>query len=276
MPLCPVNQRIPRLSNVAVLRFALPVEGGQPVAAKGRATGLDPDDRVEPAVGHPRGAVGPDDDAVRRGPVAERDLRRPCPSPGRAGRACPSPGPCTRPSRRAQARRRAGASPRAPGTPSPAARSPPSRPVVAASPTPAAGRARRRGSGCSRAGGRRAPRPRRASSPVVSVDDDAVRDEHVDRPRRRPRAEQPASVADLLPPRGVVLGGDRVQERRVHGRAAEREPGGLERAAEAARRAPCRSGCRADARRARSRARRRVPVRRGSAASSSRRRSTGS
>ena len=28
MPFCPVNQRIPRLSNVAVLRFALPIEGG--------------------------------------------------------------------------------------------------------------------------------------------------------------------------------------------------------------------------------------------------------
>jgi hypothetical protein len=65
-----------------------PVEGGgvevdggtvarQGIAVHRLAGRVDPHDRVQPAVGDPRGAVGPDDHAVRRRPVAQRDLRGP-------------------------------------------------------------------------------------------------------------------------------------------------------------------------------------------------------
>ena len=59
------------------------------------------------------------------------------------------------------------------------------------------------------------------------LDDDVVRDEHRQLPGRGLRAEQPPRVPDLRAPGGVVLGGDRVEERRVDGRAPEREPCGL-------------------------------------------------
>ena len=233
MPFCPVNQRIPRLSNVAVLRFALPVEGAAGSRER-RWCRVDSDDRVEPAVGHPRGAVGPDDDAVRRRPVAERDLRRlprrrvePAELARRLGRVPDRP----------VGRRRDVVWVRARGH----------------------GVLRHLQSGRRRRGrsSQRPPLPRQDASDDAEVtvaerpeddrlallerlprrllDDDVVCDEHVDLPRRRPRAEQPARVADLLPPGRVVLGRDRVQQRRVHGRAPEREPRGLERTAVGAR-----------------------------------------
>src|SRR4029079_6838198 len=45
------------------------------------------------------------------------------------------------------------------------------------------------------------------------LDDDVVGDEDGERPLSRPGAYQPARVADLPAPGGVVLGGDGVQER---------------------------------------------------------------
>ena len=65
--------------------------------------------------------------------------------------------------------------------------------------------------------------------------DDAVRDEHGQLPGRGLRPEEPPRGADLRAPGVVVLGRDRVEERRDDGRAAECEPRGLERPAVRAR-----------------------------------------
>ena len=79
MPLCPVNQRTPRLSNVAVFRFAYALRRQREASDLPRA-GVDAHDRVEAAVRDPRRSVRADDDAVRCRPVAEsREPRLPGP-----------------------------------------------------------------------------------------------------------------------------------------------------------------------------------------------------
>ena len=99
MPLCPVNQRMPRRSNVAVFRFAYSGQAGSGNRRPRCVRGVDADDRVQPAVGDPAAPSGPTitpcgDEPHRAGRVGRR------PSPGPAGRARRVPGPCTRPSRR--------------------------------------------------------------------------------------------------------------------------------------------------------------------------------
>ena len=71
--------------------------------------------------------------------------------------------------------------------------------------------------------------------PAHVPDDDTVRDEHRDSAGGGLRSEQDARCADLTSPRRVVVGGDRVQKRGADGRAAERKPCRLARAAEPAR-----------------------------------------
>ena len=71
-----MNHRIPRRSKAAVLRLAPgpPRRQREPLDFAGRR--VDPHDGVEPGVRHPRGAVGPDDHAVRRRAGAERYFGR--------------------------------------------------------------------------------------------------------------------------------------------------------------------------------------------------------
>ena len=66
MPVWPVNQRMPSASKAAVLRFAPRAVGGSGKAVTSSVVGVDPDDRVQAAVGDPGVAVRPGDDAVRR------------------------------------------------------------------------------------------------------------------------------------------------------------------------------------------------------------------
>ena len=73
MPVWPVNQRMPsRIEDGGVEVRAAPV-AGQREDRDLVGVGIDPDDRVQAAVGDPGVAVRPGDDAVRRGPGTERD-----------------------------------------------------------------------------------------------------------------------------------------------------------------------------------------------------------
>ncbi len=73
MPVWPVNQRMPSVSKTAVFRLAPGRSLGEREGRDLVGVGIDPDDRVQAAVGDPGVAVRPGDDAVGRGPGTERD-----------------------------------------------------------------------------------------------------------------------------------------------------------------------------------------------------------
>ena len=155
------------------------------------------------------------------------------PSSGRAVPACRCAGPCTRPSRRVRPPRRAGACRRGPVLLDAEAGGgrrggPPQRSPLLGMTRPTT---RKR---LFPSGRKTIASPSSSVCPDVSWTTTPCVTRTVSFPARA-SCRRAARVADLRAPGVVVLGRDRVEERRVDGRAAEREPRRLERPAVRAR-----------------------------------------